>query len=252
MSRQRFVDQVVIVTGGSRGIGKAVALAFAAEGADIVLNYSSNAEAARGAAAEVEATGRRCVLVPGSVALSGLPEQLREAALSNFGRVDVLVNNAGVSQDGYLMMLPTAAWRNTVDINLFGAFACSQAVVAPMKKQGSGAIINMSSTAGIRGRAGQVAYAATKGALIGLSQGLAAELGPFGIRVNAIAPGFIETEMVSGLLSRPGVRAGFINSTPIRRIGTVGDIASAALFLASPESGFVVGEVMLINGGLVM
>ncbi|WP_240359001.1 SDR family NAD(P)-dependent oxidoreductase [Pyxidicoccus trucidator] len=251
-ARQRFQQQAVIITGGSRGIGRAIALAFASEGADIVLNYGSNTEAARQAAAEVEAKGRRCVLVPGSVANPELPGQLRDAALSNFGRIDVLVNNAGISRDGHLMMLQSAAWRETVDVNLYGALACCQAVIGPMMKQGRGAIINMSSTAGIRGRAGQVPYAATKGALIGLTQTLAGELGPYGIRVNCVAPGFVETEMVEGLMKRPGVREGFIQATPIRRLGTVEDVANATLFLASPESAYVVGDVLRVNGGLVM
>ncbi len=250
--RQRFKDQAVIVTGASRGIGRAIAIAFAAEGADVVINYGSNTEAARQAAAEVEAKGRRCVLVPGSVANPEVAAQLREAALSNFGRINVLVNNAGISRDGHLMMMPSAAWRETMDVNLFGAFACCQAVIETMKKQGRGAIINMSSTAGIRGRPGQVPYSATKGAMIGLTKVLAAELGPHGIRVNCVAPGFVETEMVSGLLGRPGVREGFIKATPIRRLGTVEDIANATLFMASSESSYVVGEVMLVNGGLVM
>ncbi|TSC23872.1 SDR family NAD(P)-dependent oxidoreductase [Corallococcus sp. Z5C101001] len=251
-TRQRFQGQAVIVTGASRGIGKAIAIAFASEGADVVLNYGSNAEAARQAAAEVEATGRRCVLVPGSVASPDVPERLREAALSSFGRIDVLVNNAGISRDGHLMMMPVPSWRETVDVNLHGAIACCQAVIGPMVEQGRGSIINMSSTAGVRGRAGQVPYAATKGALIGLTKTLAGELGPQGIRVNCVAPGFVDTEMVSGLMNRPGVREGFIQATPIRRLGAVEDIAQATLFLASSESAYVVGEVLLVNGGLTM
>jgi 3-oxoacyl-[acyl-carrier protein] reductase len=250
--RQRFQKQAVIITGGSRGIGRAIAIAFAAEGADVVLNYGSNEEAARQAAAEVEAKGRRCVLVAGSVSSPEVPGQLREAALSNFGRIDVLVNNAGISRDGYVMMMKSAAWRETVDVNLYGAFACCQAVIGTMKQQRSGAIINMSSTAGLWGRAGQVLYATSKGALIGLTKMLAGELGPHGIRVNCVAPGFVETDMVSGLLNRPGMRDGLLESTPIRRLGTVEDIASATLFLASPESAYVVGEVMRVNGGLLM
>ncbi|AKQ63578.1 3-oxoacyl-[acyl-carrier protein] reductase [Myxococcus hansupus] len=251
-TRQRFEGQAVIVTGASRGIGKAIALAFAAEGADIVLNYGSNEEAARRAATEVEALGRKCVLVPGSVASPDVPDQLREAALEGFGRVDVLVNNAGISRDGHLMMLQPAAWRETMDVNLHGTLACCQAVIPAMKQQGHGIIINMSSSAGLRGRAGQVPYAATKGALIGLTQTLAAELGPHGIRVNCVAPGFVETDMVAGLMGRPGVREGFIQATPIRRLGTVEDVANATLFLASPESAYVVGDVLRVNGGLVM
>jgi len=250
--RQRFENQVVIVTGGSRGIGRAIAVAFAAEGADVVLNYGSNNESARAAKAEVETHGRRCVLVPGSVAQPEVAARLRDEALTNFGRIDVLVNNAGVSRDGHLMMMAPASWRETLDVNLFGAFLCSHAVIDTMKKQGRGNIINMSSTAGFRGRPGQVPYSATKGALIGMTKVLAAELGPHGIRVNCVAPGFVETEMVSGLLGRKGVREGFISATPARRLGTVEDIAGATLFLASSESDYVVGEVMLVNGGLVM
>jgi len=149
-------------------------------------------------------------------------------------------------------MLSDAAWKNVLDVNLHGVFFCTRAVLETMIAQGSGAIVNMSSSAGLRGRSGQVPYAATKGAIIGLSKQFAKELGPLGIRVNALAPGLIDTEMVSGLLGRPGLREEFIGATPARRLGTVEDVAAAALFMASAESAYITGTVTPINGGLLM
>jgi 3-oxoacyl-[acyl-carrier protein] reductase len=249
---ERFLDSVAIVTGASRGIGRAIAVAFAREGADVVVNYASNHAAAEEVATEIRALGRRCVLVAGSVGDPAVAETLAQRALSDLGRIDILVNNAGVGKDGYLMMLADATWSSVVDVNLHGTFYCTRAVVGAMVAQGSGVIVNMSSSSGIRGRAGQVSYAATKGALLGLTTQFARELGPRGIRVNALAPGFVETEMIDGLLGLPGIRDGFIAATPMRRLGTTEDIAEATLFLASPASSFVTGHVILINGGLLM
>jgi len=251
-STRRFEKMVVIVTGASRGIGKAIALAFAAEGADIVLNYASNHAAAEMAKVEIEQLGGRCVLVGGSVGDPAVATSLAAAAMREFGRIDVLVNNAGIAKDGHLMMLSEETWKNVLDVNLHGMFYCTRAVLDAMIAQGSGAIVNMSSSAALRGRAGQVPYAATKGAVMGLTKQFAKEVGPFGIRVNAIAPGFIDTEMVDGLLGRPGVRDAFIAATPVRRIGAVEDVAATTLFLASSESAYITGEVTAINGGLLL
>lgn len=249
---RRFPNMVAVVTGASRGIGRGIAAAFAREGADVVVNYASNHAAAEEVATEIRALGRRCLLVAGSVADPVVADALAQRAVEAFGRIDVLVNNAGVGHDGHLMMLADTTWSDVIDVNLHGAFYCTRAVADVMVRQGSGAIVNMSSSAGIRGRAGQVSYAASKGALLGLTTQFARELGPLGVRVNALAPGFIETEMIEGLLSRPFVRGAFIGATPMRRLGTTADIAAATLFLASPASSFVTGHVMLINGGLVM
>ena len=247
-----FLGQAVIVTGASRGIGRRLAVGFAAAGADIVLNYERNTEAAEEAAAEVRALGRRCVLVPGSVAGPRVAEALRDAALAELGRIDVLVNNAGINRDGNLMLLRDAAWQDVLGVNLNGAFYCCRAVLPHMVAQGGGVILNMTSTAGIKGRAGQVNYAATKGALIGLTKSLAQEYGGRGVRVNAIAPGFVETDMVAGVLGRPEARRGFIDATPLGRLGQPDDIVGAALYLASAASAYVTGHVLLVNGGLFM
>ena len=247
-----FEGQAVIVTGASRGIGRSIATAFARGGADVVLNYASNREAAESAADEVRACGRRCLTVPGSVAEPRVAEALRDAALGAFGHIDVLVNNAGINRDGNVMMLRDAAWHEVLGVNLSGAFYCCRAVLPTMLAQGSGVILNMTSTAGLKGRAGQVNYAATKGALIGLTKSLAQEYGRRGVRVNAIAPGFVETDMVAGLLARPEARRGFLEATPVGRFGHPDDIAGAALYLASPAAAYVTGHVLLVNGGLFM
>jgi 3-oxoacyl-[acyl-carrier protein] reductase len=190
--------------------------------------------------------------VAGSVGDPKVAQELAGTAMREFGRIDVLVNNAGIARDGHLMMLPDATWRSVLDVNLNGMFFCTRAVLDAMIAQGSGAVVNMSSSAALRGRAGQVAYATTKGAVMGLTKQFAKEVGPFGIRVNAIAPGFIETEMVDGLLGRPGVRDAFIAATPMRRIGDVADVAATTLFLASSESAYITGEATAINGGLLL
>jgi len=247
-----FQDQAVIVTGGSRGIGRAVALAFAQAGADLVVNYAGNLDAARCTASMVEAQGRRCRLVPGSVADPAVAEDLRKAALEAFGRIDVLVNNAGITRDGNLMMLRDSAWREILDVNVSGTFYCCRAVIETMVGQGRGAIVNMASTAGLKGRAGQVNYAATKGAVIALTKTLAQELGPYGVRVNAVAPGMIETDMVATLLGREGMRRTFETTTPLRRLGRPQDVAAATVYLASPAAAYVTGHVLLVNGGLFM
>ena len=248
--RQRFDGCAIAVTGGSRGIGRAIAPAFAAEAADIVPNYAGRHDAAREVEAAIAAMGRRTALVPGSVAAPETGRAIVDTALTRFGRLDVLVNNAGINRDGHLMMLRDAAWREVVDVNLTGAFYCCRPALAAMAERGGGTIINMTSTAGLKGRAGQVNYAATKGAIIGLTKSLALEYGPLGIRVNAIAPGFIETDMVAGLLGNPQVRQGFLEATPLGRFGRADEVASAALYLASGDSAFVNGHVLLVNGGL--
>ena len=248
----RFPGRAVIVTGASRGIGRAIAVSFAREGADVVVNYAGNHEAAAVTAAAVAAHGRRCVLVPGSVADPAVADALTATALREFGRVDVLVNNAGITRDGNLMLLRDDAWREILGVNVSGAYYCARAVFAPMREQGRGVILNMTSTAGLKGRAGQVAYATTKGAVISLTKSLAQEFGPHGILVNAIAPGFVETDMVAAVLGRPEAREGFLAATPLRRFGTPEDVAGAALYLASAESAFVSGHVLMVNGGLFM
>jgi 3-oxoacyl-[acyl-carrier protein] reductase len=248
----RFENKVVIITGAARGIGKAIAIAFASEGADVVLNYAGNHTAAAAAQQEIEQYGRRCVLVPGSIGDPAVAQSLADVAMREFGRIDVLVNNAGIARDGHLMMMPDASWRQVLDVNLNGMFFCTRAVLDAMIAQGSGAVVNMSSSSALRGRAGQVAYATTKGAVMGLTKQFAKEVGQFGVRVNAIAPGFIDTDMVDGLLGRPGVRDAFIAATPMRRIGVVADIAAATLFLASDESAYITGETPAVNGGLLL
>lgn len=249
-NHRRFRGQSVIVTGGSRGIGRSVALAFAAEGADLVVNYAGNHDAANETARQIHELGSRCVLVQGSVAEPEVAERLVDSCLEHFGRIDVLVNNAGVSHDGYMMMLSDRLWQSTLGVNLHGTFYCCRAAIEKMREQGWGNVINMSSTAGLKGRPGQVAYAATKGAVISLTKTLADELGPRGIRVNTVAPGFIETDMVSDLLDR--MRDAILDRTPVQRIGTGEDVAAAVLYLASPESSYVTGHVLQVNGGLSM
>jgi 3-oxoacyl-[acyl-carrier protein] reductase len=243
--------KVVLVTGGSRGLGRGIALAMAAQGADLAINYRGNAEAAEAVAHEATGLGRRASVIQGDT--SGgrdACEAIVKAALEAFGRIDILVNNAGITRDNLLMRMDAEEWSSVLDTNLSGPFWMTRAVARPMVKARSGRIINMSSAAGRMGNPGQANYAAAKAGLIGLTKTTARELASRGITCNALAPGLIETDLTAGM---PAAATEAIRSlTPMGYVGSVADVAAAAVYLASDEARYVTGQVLGIDGGMVM
>src|SRR6266481_8173125 len=245
----QLANQIAIITGAGRGIGRGIALKFAAEGADIVC-VSRTAESSEKIAGEIRALGRRAWPHAVDVADATAVTAASEKILEETGRVDILVNNAGVTRDGLLMRMSEADWDTVLDTNLKGAFLLTKAFTRVFVKQRSGRIINVSSVIGLIGNAGQCNYAASKAALIGFTKSVARELASRHITVNALAPGFIETDMTAVLNEK--VRSELLKRIPLNTFGLPEDIASAALFLASPAARYVTGQVLTVDGGMVM
>jgi 3-oxoacyl-[acyl-carrier protein] reductase len=245
----QLTNQIAVVTGAGRGIGRAIALKFANEGADVVV-VSRTQENSEKVAAEIRALGRKAwahaVDVSDAAAVSAAAEQI----LAEAGKVDILVNNAGVTRDGLLMRMSDADWDTVLNTNLKGAFLVTKAFSRAMIKARSGRIINISSVIGLIGNAGQCNYAASKAGLIGFTQSAAKELAGRGITVNAIAPGFIETDMTAEL--KEEMKAALLKQIPLGCLGQAEDIAGAALYLASPAARYVTGQVLTVDGGMVM
>jgi len=240
--------RVALVTGGSRGIGAAVCAELGAAGARVVVNYVRDAAAAERVCDDVRAAGGEAVALAGDVSTPAGAQALVDGVEQDVGEIDVLVNNAGITRDNLIMKLSEDDWRQVIDTNLAGAFFTCRAVARPMLKRRRGAIVNMSSVVGVHGNPGQTNYAASKAGLIGLTKALAKELGGRGIRVNAIAPGYIETELTDALPEE--ARAEILRSTPLRRLGRPADVAAAVRFLASDAAAFVTGDVLAVDGGL--
>ena len=242
-------DQVAIITGSSRGIGKAAALALAAEGASVVVNYARSSTAADEVVAEITGAGGKAIALQADVSQENQVDALIKGTLEKFGRIDVLVNNAGITRDTLLLRMKPADWQAVIDLNLTGVFLCTRAVAKTMLKQRSGRIINISSVAGLMGNPGQANYSAAKAGVIGFTKTVAKEMAPRGVTVNAVAPGFIETDMTSELSNTEEI----LKYIPLGRYGQVSEVAGLIRFLAAdPAAAYITGQVMNVDGGMVM
>jgi 3-oxoacyl-[acyl-carrier protein] reductase len=239
-----------VVTGGSRGIGRAIATALAGQGADVAFSYRGNAAAADQTKKAIEAHDRRGLPVQADVTDPAAAEKLIAAALDAFGRVDILVNNAGITRDDLIMRMTVEAWREVLETNLFGAFYTTKAVTRTMLKQKGGRIVNVTSVSGQAGNAGQANYSSAKAGLIGLTKATARELASRGITCNAVAPGFVLTELTADLSEK--IQQGIVDATPLGRFGKAEEVAAAVCFLASDEAAYITGQVLAVDGGLVM
>ena len=242
--------KIAVVTGASRGIGKAIAMKFAQLGATVVINYNGSAQKAEEVKQSITADGGRAVIMQCNVADYDACEAFFKDVINQFGRIDILVNNAGITKDGLIMRMSEEDFTSVVDVNLKGTFHCIRFASRQMMKQRSGRIINMSSVVGISGNAGQINYAASKAGVIGMTKSAAKELASRVITVNAIAPGYIETDMTNVLSDK--VKEETMKQIPLGRLGQTGDIAAAAAFLASDEAGYITGQVLAVDGGMAI
>lgn len=239
-----------VITGASRGIGREIAMKYAKEGANIVLNYRNSETEALQLKEELDKLGSDTLIVKANVSNFEEAEKLIKEAKEVFGRVDILVNNAGITKDNLIMRMKEEDFDSVIDVNLKGAFNCLKAVTPIMIRQKSGKIINMSSVVGVIGNAGQVNYCASKAGLIGMTKSLAREIGGKNINVNAIAPGFIDTDMTKVLSEDQ--KKNIMSQVPLKRLGQAEDIANLALFLASNQSDYITGQVIHVDGGMAM
>lgn len=245
-----FSEKTAVVTGGSRGLGRAICLELARGGANVVLCYAGNEAAANETAAACESLGAKAVTIRCDVSKEDEVKALMDAALKTFGRIDILVNNAGITRDGLLMMMKPEDFDAVIAANLRGSFLCMKAVARQMVKQRYGRIVNLSSVVGLRGNAGQVNYAASKAGVIGMTKSLAKELAGRNITVNAVAPGFIDTDMTAALTET--AKNAVLGSIPMGRIGTPENVAKAVAFLAGEDAGYITGQVLAVDGGMSM
>ncbi|MHB0876367.1 MAG: 3-oxoacyl-[acyl-carrier-protein] reductase [Anaerolineae bacterium] len=245
-----FEGKIALVTGGSRGIGRQVALALAAQGADVAVNYRGNQQAADEVCGLIESMGRRALALQADVSDFEAASAVVQKVIETFGRLDILVNNAGLTRDNLVVRMGEEDWDCVVDTVLKGTFACSKAAVRQMMRQRYGRIVNMGSVSGLGGNAGQANYSAAKAGLVGLTKTLAKELGSRNITVNLVAPGFIQTELTAHLPEALVQEA--VRQTPLGRLGTCEDVAAAVTFLASDAAAFITGQVLSVDGGLLM
>lgn len=246
----KLEGKAALVTGASRGIGREIALELARQGADVVVNYSGSVERANQVVAEIKEMGRQAIAVQCDVSNSDSVVNMVKETIATFGKLDILVNNAGITKDNLLMRMKEDEWDDVININLKGVFLCTKAVTRQMMKQRSGRIINISSIVGVSGNPGQANYVAAKSGVIGLTKTTAKELSSRGVTVNAIAPGFITTDMTDKLNDE--MKEQMLKQIPLARLGEPSDIANVVVFLASEDSRYMTGQTLHVDGGMVM
>jgi 3-oxoacyl-[acyl-carrier protein] reductase len=245
-----FAGKVAVVTGSSRGIGRAIALRLADGGAQVVVNYKGNAAAAGTVVDQIEASGGEAIAFQADVSDVAQAQALVDGAIKSFGRVDILVNNAGTTRDTLIMRMSEEDWDVVIDTNLKGSFNCIKAVSRQMMRQRYGRIVNVTSVSGLAGNAGQANYASAKAGLVGLTKTVSKELGSRGITCNAVAPGYVPTDLTASLPAELIEEA--VKRTPLGRMGTPNDIAAAVAFLVSDDAGFITGQILAVDGGLAL
>jgi 3-oxoacyl-[acyl-carrier protein] reductase len=243
-------DKVALITGGSRGIGRAIALNLAKNGANVAINYANSSEKAEEVIEEIKSLGVNAISIKADVSSEEDVNSLVKTIEKQLGKIDILVNNAGITKDNLLIRMKTEDFEDVLDVNLKGTFLCTKAVARAMMKKKYGKIINITSVVGIIGNAGQANYSASKAGVIGFTKSMAKELGSRGIRVNAVAPGFIDTEMTRVLSEE--IKEQMINSIPLNEFGNTQDIANLVVFLASRMSDYITGQVISVDGGMAM
>jgi 3-oxoacyl-[acyl-carrier protein] reductase len=248
----RLEGRAAVVTGGGRGIGRAICLAYAKEGADVVVNYASKDQPAQEVVEMIKKIGRKAVAIKANVAVKTDAERIVQTAIDNFGKIDILVNNAGVSKPNMLYKMTEEQWNEVLDIHLKGPFLCIQAASKYMMERKYGKIINMTSSAGLWGTKGQINYSSAKGGVIALTKSAARELAGYGITVNVVQPGYVSTEMMEKVRTDPKLKEIYIGRVLLGRFAEPEEVAQTFVFLASDESNYITGQLICVDGGLGM